>query len=203
MPTGYTADVADGKVTELEDYILDVSRGMGFAIHLRDSGIKGKIPYDTERSYYKEDYEKAVKKLDDWNNKSEIDKRVQFEKEMHEERNRLNGYLSEKRKTKANYENMIAKVEAWEVPEFLESTKEFALSQLKESVTFDCAGDYYERSKEEAENRRYEDWVAGKESSLFSDVEYSLNRWKEEKHRVAERNRYIKALYDSLGLETP
>jgi hypothetical protein len=36
MPTGYTCDVQNGKVTELKDYLLDCSRGFGALIHMRD-----------------------------------------------------------------------------------------------------------------------------------------------------------------------
>jgi hypothetical protein len=98
----------------------------------------------------------------------------------------------------SNYNNMIAKVEAWEVPDFLESTKEFALEQLRSSVDFDCGGGPYTSDVQPLGT-----WMVNHEAGLHRNVEYYRKKLEEERERTAEANRYIKSLYESLGLEAP
>lgn len=44
MPTGYTADVADGKITDFVEYALQCARAFGACIMLRDEPISSEIP---------------------------------------------------------------------------------------------------------------------------------------------------------------
>lgn len=198
MPTGYTADVANGKVTELEDYILTVSRGMGFAYHLRDSvGVDG-IPLQEEPSYYQTSYEDAVDKLNSWLKMSRQQRRVEYNRYVEDVESSNKRAIKEHDRELSNYTNMIAKVEAWEVPDFLESTKKFALEQLRGSVKFDCDGGPWTDGV-----LSYKEWLIVHEGRLHRDVEYYRKKLDEERTRTAEANRYIKALYESLGLEPP
>jgi hypothetical protein len=198
MPTGYTADVADGKVTELKDYILTVSRGMGFAYHLRDTGPTDGIPLQEEGSHYQTSYEDAVEKLDLWLKMSSAVRRAEYNRYVEDVESSNKRAVERHNKELSNYNNMIAKVEAWEVPDFLESTKEFALEQLRSSVDFDCGHGPYT-----SKVQPFEEWLVNHEAGIHRDVEYYRKKLEEERERTAEANRYIKSLYESLGLESP
>lgn len=56
MPTGYTAQVEDGTVTELRDYMLICARAFGALISMRDDPMDAPIPEKLEAStgYYDE-----------------------------------------------------------------------------------------------------------------------------------------------------
>ena len=44
MPTGYTANVEDGTMTELRDYALLCARGIGFTLPIRDEPFETPLP---------------------------------------------------------------------------------------------------------------------------------------------------------------
>jgi hypothetical protein len=198
MPSGYTAPVNDGRVTTLEEYILDVSRGMAFAYHLRDSSFNGTIPLQKVDSYYSENYTEALEALNRWNEldyQGMVREWEAYSKDIAESNKRS---VEEHDLVKHRYESMLQKVESWDPPAILQSTKDYALEQLRQSIDFDCGHGPYTQSA-----YPFKEWVEWHEQGLLDEVEYSLKSWRKAKERVDECNEYIKALYESLGLETP
>jgi hypothetical protein len=64
MPTGYTADVQNGTVTELRDFALSCARAFGACIMMRDDPPGTPIPDQFEpSSYYRIECEKAQAEL--------------------------------------------------------------------------------------------------------------------------------------------
>lgn len=64
MPTGYTADVASGKITSLRDFALICARGMGALVMMRDEPFDAPIPERFEPSvFYKKHLDEAKQEL--------------------------------------------------------------------------------------------------------------------------------------------
>ena len=63
MPTGYTADVADGKITEFTEYALQCARAFGACIMLRDDPVSSEIPEFEPSDYSAKELAEAEKDL--------------------------------------------------------------------------------------------------------------------------------------------
>lgn len=66
MPTGYTAGVMDGTITEFKDYALQCARNFGALITLRDDPLSPDLPVLEVGDYYEQhvkDAERELKRL--------------------------------------------------------------------------------------------------------------------------------------------
>lgn len=195
MPTGYTADVKDGKVVEFKDFALRCARGMGALIMMRDDPMDAPIPEEFKPSeFYAKSLVDARAKLEALLNMSDDEAKRRCEEDYQEQlhtRARLNERSTVERE---RYETMLAKVQAW-VPPSPEHIKfkEFMMSQLQESINFDCH-DYTDTPARKA-------WATWKAKAL-EDAAHMLAYYEksaaEEIERTNGRNLWIKQLRDSL-----
>ena len=117
MPTGYTADVQDGKITEFSEFALQCARAFGALIMMRDEPMGATIPDEFKPdSYYikaladaREELAK-VRALSLAECKEEAKKL--YEKQVQERDDRLERHRVEG----ARYRAMLAKVNAWQPP---------------------------------------------------------------------------------------
>ena len=137
MPTGYTANVVDGKVTDFKQFALQCARAFGALIMMRDEPNDAEIPEEFKPDdYYKIALEDAKAKLLSLQTLTPEQMETQCAKEF-EEAVALN---SEHRDQNAlgneRLEAMIARVLKW-VPPSANHTemKSFMLEQLKISKT--------------------------------------------------------------------
>jgi hypothetical protein len=107
-------------------------------------------------------------------------------------------YLEGKREQRERYEAMIAKVEAWSTE--AEGIRDFMLSQLRESMSFDCGGDYAPAIPSQ---KTPAEWLSERSAKLAKEISYYEQQRAEEIERTAGRNRWLKALRDSLPAPSP
>jgi hypothetical protein len=95
---------------------------------------------------------------------------------------------------------MLEKAKAFRAPtpDHAEYAK-FLVSQLQESIRFDGGGDYYENQLKETHT--FNAWCVSKKQSLLHDIKYHEKGLKEEIERTEKRNRWVKDLKASLGVE--
>lgn len=147
MPTGYTAPVQDGDITDLADYALTCARGFGAMVLLRDSdqSLEATRRYVEEQSYaeasgyYVDALRKSRERLTELRSMTD-EQALAASRAAHDAVVEGNQRSERKRVAElARYEAMIEKVEAWEPPtEDHVAFKQFMLDQLRESVKFDC-----------------------------------------------------------------
>lgn len=102
-------------------------------------------------------------------------------------------------KQEMRYNKMLAKVKVWEVPEEISGLKIFMQSQLDQSIDFDCDGSICETAPIRLTGEKWRE----KELALASkNLAYHTKARAEEIERVKDRNRWLKALRDSLPKET-
>ena len=199
MPTGYTAEVQEGKITELEDFVLICARAMGACIMQRDNDLHERHALRTPAPHYRqwaqeaqEEYERAlswtISEAQDMADK-DYQKHVVAWKEREAKR------VEEKER----YEAMVAKVTAWEppTPEH-EGLKTFMLEQLTESIRFDCNYSYPKPFPQSGQEYKDAQLAGASESMARYDAMDA-----EEVERCRTQNEWIVALYESLGLEVP
>lgn len=195
MPTGYTAKVATGEITELKDFALTCARGMGALIMMRDEPASAPIPERFEPSpYYKDEADKAEAELAKLMAMSEQEAQAAADAALADTIAQNEKWLADKATQRERYDAMIAKVRAWEgAPEGI---KGFMLEQLTESRKWDCPEkDYLPEpvAQSGAEWRAYQIKTLGERLSRYRD-----EHGKEVK-RTEDRNAWIAQLRKSLA----
>jgi len=193
MPTGYTSGVQSGRITEFRDFALQCA-----SMSQRDDG-NGPTELEEQSDYYKDRVKEATREKNKLDAMSMSEAIEEFTKESEADIKRCNEGIEEKRRQKERYESMIAKVEAWTPPSNEHvNLKEFMLSQLYESIKFDCSGHYFTESLRYLQSRTPEGWLEQKKEAANRDIEYYTDLLKKEREEVEGRNLWKTQLMDSL-----
>lgn len=195
MPSGYTAAVADGTITDLKTFALLCARGMGACITMRDEPWDTPIPERFEPSNYhlKElDVIQAERQrlagLSDED--AEREARADYEAAVQAR----NDYIAKNTAQAGVYRAMLDKVLAWDCK--AEGIKDFMVSQLEESIRFDTGGsmDFYP----EPARMTGAEWLMDRDAKLATRQAYHTDGHRKEVERTEARNAWLKALRDSL-----
>lgn len=191
MPTGYTSDIYDGKDTSFAGYVWRCARAFGALVTMRDEGLDAEIPSELKPSDYHQ--KRLAEELDELGRlesmtDAELEDLEKAERKKHEEgraRAREEAKLRE-----ARYAAVLAEAKHWSPPTpDHKKLKEFMVSQIEESMRFDCLS-YNVQYKPRTRAERI--------SKARSNVEYHKRELQEETERVASRNAWLKALRESV-----
>lgn len=194
MPSGYTYEITEGEGITFERFAISCSRA--FLARMRDVGLD----VDPETVYAtigdKGEFEKQLKEWKDRLNFLVRMKDNEIEKEVEDSYNKevamIEAMTKEAAEKKKKYEAMLAKVLAWEPPtEGHRGLKNFMTTQIRESIEFDCKGNYIAPKK-----RTGKEWFDSNVETAQSQIEYYKERVKESK--VNEGLIWIQQLKASL-----
>lgn len=195
--TGYTAKLVE-EGQSFEEFVMTCARGMGFCITMRDDSQDTPIP----KSFQVNDWDlkellKAKKELKRLT-KMNLVRRIAYEKALQKtkEKEILTDWNKELKESERVCE-MKNQVALWTPPEELREFKDFMLQQL--SIT-DSSCKYYEQEYKVLLDLRPIDLYLYKEAVAHCrwEIKYHTEEHDKELKRVAERNRYLKLLRDSL-----
>lgn len=196
MPTGYTADVQSGKVTDFKQFAMKCVRGMGVCVIMRDDPHDAAIPERWEPStWHDERLAEAVADEKRILAMSAADEEQQCLKE-HEEAMAEYRRSEERRKAeRSRYETMLAKVWAWNppTPEH-EGFKDFMRTQLVQSIDFDCGS-----GPSAPVLQTSSEWRKAKLKAIHWSIEYHTKERAEEIERTESRNRWMAEFRKSLA----
>lgn len=118
MPTGYTCNVVDGKVTEFKDFALQCARAFGALITMRDDSFDAPIPDEIkpETDYYDKHIAADMKRMGVIQAMTNAEADVAAAIEHQEALQGRATYLATKDAEAARLNAMLAKVRAWEPP---------------------------------------------------------------------------------------
>lgn len=194
MPTGYTADVADGTVTELKPFALRCARALGALISMRDDSWDAPIPqqFEISTSYHDAEIAGYHKEIADLEAMTEDDKKTAFETYYNEELERHERHENKKKEELSRYRSMLQKVQEWEgAPEGI---KEFMMQQLIDSIEWDCkARDFHVTESDP------EEWYQRELSYAKRSLERSIKDREDLITRGADRNKWLAQLHASLN----
>lgn len=197
MPTGYTADVQSGKVTEFREFAMSCARAFGALIEMRDEPADAPVPERFARSTY---HDQAL---------ATAQARI-VELEAMSEEQRMAGAMSDYRQAVEDWERrekersqhaerytrMLGKVLAWEPPSpDHEELKTFMRKQLEDSRKFDCSS-YSSRPQP----IHHDKWHSEQIAMAMRSVESHAAERVKETHRVESRNLWLQSLRASLEL---
>jgi hypothetical protein len=198
MPTGYTYKVKEGK-TSFRDFLLDCSRAFGALVTLRDEP-NAPIPEEfLLEPYHKEKLTNARGELKRAESMSLEEAEQEAEREYKLSLREFNRGKKENTQTRKNYESILEQARTWQPPTKDHiGLRDFMVSQLEESIKFDCGGSYYD---EPPQKKTGEEYKAGLIESSQRDVAYHGEEYKKEVQRAKERTDWVKALKGSLPKE--
>lgn len=198
MPTGYTADVADGKVADFPTFALRCARAFGALIEMRDAPMNAPIPDEFEPStYYADQIAKLEQELAEL---CDLTPLQAADRQMAEYQEAIRGWRQRRKdrdERRVRYEKMRADVQAWTppTPEH-EGMKAFMLEQLDESIKWDCSHKYDDRPRKPDPSTS--DWLdesVERVRQRLADARESAQR---EAERIASRNEWVRSLRESL-----
>ncbi len=196
MPTGYTHRVQSGETTSLREFALTCARGMGALIMMRDEPLDAPVPerFEPDTKYYSDRLAEAEAKLAQLQAMSSAEREAAAaaHKSAAEARNAKR--VAENDQQRRRYEDMIAKVQAWQgAPEGL---KEFMLEQLVYSMKFDVSDEpYQEKILSAAE------WYAAEVRNATNAIANATQNIAGEITRTEGRNAWLAKLHASLPAE--
>lgn len=198
MPTGYTADVADGKITDFTEYAIQCARAFGACIMLRDEPMSSEIPEFEPSDYNAKALAKAEHDLSHFLAMNESQRRELHQAEHAKNVETANRGIAEKKEQLARYNAMLEKALQFKSPSpEHENYAKFLVSQLEESIRFDCGGSYYNELKQPI---AFEAWQSNRIKYLHLEIEYHRKAHREEVERTESRNRWVRQLKESLGI---
>ncbi|MGI4776910.1 MAG: hypothetical protein ACRYGA_02135 [Janthinobacterium lividum] len=197
MPTGYTAGVADGSVTEFSKFAMECARAFGALMNMRDEPQGANIPDKFETSGY-HDRELAAAKARQrdlalmTSQQVEIAAEAAHEVETAEKRRR--DLANEEQRSR--YLAMRAQAAAWVPPSKDHSgLHEFMLQQLDQSIDFDCRPEPLEALSKLTP----QEWFAKQIERNDWELAYHTEKADEERKRCMERTVWVRQLRKSLG----
>lgn len=196
MPTGYTAPVADGTITDFRTFALSCARAFGALITMRDDPATAPIPEEFQvDSHYRKRVEAARADLGAARAMTVEDAVAAQAEEARSQVEADERIRTKKRESEARYEAMLADVRGWvpPSPDHVEM-KEFMVSQLVESIRWDC-GDW---GIDEPEPMEPEVWLARHVEQKAQALASAEEALRQEEERVAGRNRWVRQLRESL-----
>lgn len=196
MPTGYTAGVANGKITDFTEYALQCARNFGACIMLRDEPMSSEIPEFQPSDYNAKALAEAEKTLSQFLAMSESQRRELHATEHAKNIETAKRGIADKAEQRQRYEAMLAKAKAFKSPSpEHDNYAKFLVEQLESSIDFDCGTDYYEELKKPV---AFKSWQSKKIENLHKSVAYHQKAHREEIERVEGRNKWVRQLKEAL-----
>lgn len=194
MPTGYTAGIKpEGGVT-FEQFVMGCARAFGALVTMRDDPADAAIPDEFKPDAdHRDRIEAAEQRLLDIT-AMPLDVAARHAAESHAEAMRRHADRErEAAAQRAAYEAMLAKVRAWEPPTpDHQELRSFMLSQIRESIEFDC------RVYEPPAAMSGADWHRFQMREAERGLAYVRNEAAEDVERARQRTEWVRALRKSL-----
>ena len=196
MPTGYTCDVSDGKITTLRDFAMQCARAFGALITMRDAPLGTPIPDTlTPQTDY---HDKAIREAQEQLKKLTAMTPARVAAAAKADADKIaaaHASADADRLVRENrYKAMLAQVVEWRVPAEIAELRKFMIEQLQESIEFDCG----DMPKYGDKPIPAEQWLESRRTKLLHDITYHQEERAKEVKRTAERNAWLDALRTAL-----
>lgn len=197
MPTGYTAFIEDGTITTAEDFLMLCARAMGATIEMRDEPLSKPIPKEFAPSTYHAEILAERRKwlcelqtMTDEEVEQKIEMDYAFSVKCRKE------WSDRQEDIYAKYMAILDKVKNWTppTPEH-EGLKEFAIEQIEMCLP-DMNFEY-----EPPVKLSVTEWREVQLAECLKDIERHKKGAQEEIERAESRNKWLKDLRESLGIE--
>lgn len=193
MPTGYTADVADGKVTDFRTFALRCARAFGATIMQRDDPSDDPPKHRERSDFYDKHLVEARARLARLEamtvEAADIEAQGEYQQALAHRKERI----AENTERRNRYNAMLAEVVEW-IPPTSEhvALKTFMIDQLTDSRKFD------DFEPPVPKRRLASQWLREEIAQTRANIARYIDEAAKEDERVGNANAWIDALYDSL-----
>lgn len=197
MPTGYTDPISKG--ITFKEYALWCARAFGALIHMRDDPSSATIREDEVSDYHTKAIAEARTVIKQVGAMTAEEASAAAFTAFQEDVAARDAAKERTASLRANYEVMLALVEAYEPPtpghvEF----KNFMASQIRESIQFDCHDGPSDWQNRPVVRLSGEEWRTQQIAKAERDLAYHQKSHLEEIERINGRNEWIRQLVKSL-----
>jgi len=198
MATCYTSYIKKG--VSFREFVLKCARAMGACVTMRDDPLDEEIPDKFKPSdYYSKKLIEVRRRRKRLDTISSAEATKGAKKQFNDNKKYALKRIDEIRELETKYKSMLKQVEMWTPPTIdHQDLKDFMVSQIKDSIQFDCNVSYYKQDLDKATLLSGEEWLEREKSSLDSEIESLKKHDAEEKYRTEERNQWIRELRESL-----
>ncbi len=204
MPTGYTAKVVTGEVTDFNTFAKQCARAFGAMINMRDEPFDKPYKPESYNTYYPKQLEEAKVKLANYIEMSDDEIIKNKTNDVLKNIKQYKAQIEKIKETRIRLDDMLEKVLLYTppTPEH-DGIKSFMIQQLQDTIEWDGDVSYYEKSLEQYENDLLAiDPITIRAKNieyLNEDIKSYEERIIEDKQRVDERNKWVVDFYDSLN----
>jgi hypothetical protein len=209
MPTGYTANTADGNGESFRDFILHLSRGMGAYVHQRDDHPQTLPAERVPSDYYFTAMKAARVRLETVLNWTERDKEDNYLAEKNQYAIDEAKYKRDSEEIARRYDERLEEVMTAEWPKdddntdgFFEGLRKFAIGQIESGKKFDAH--YRPSTPFEEVYPTVDRWYNLKVEAAGKSLEYASKSLADEFARCRKVNYITARLYkwvDEFGEE--
>lgn len=189
MVTGYTCRIADGRITKLSDFALLCAEQFIYP------DWSGRL-VDDDLEYHAAQLKVAKENLDVWYSMSNDERFAMYQHELGKWRQTEKERDEELKRMLDRYKAIEFQLSDWNPPKILENLKSFMRQQLKSSIETDC-------QQVRRDYPTYDDWLQVRERCLNNDLSLAESSHTRAQVRVQKQNEFIRALYESFGMEVP
>lgn len=200
MPTGYTNDIYEGKEVSGKDFLIKCARAFGACIMMRDDSLDAPIPEEFKPDTYYSERLKTVKQELKKFQYMTIEEATDIVEKRHLDKIAENKKIRKERtEMKNRYLNTLADVYAWQPPTRDHAElKKFAIQQLEDSIKWDCGSDLDEYYPLDVKKQTPQEYIDEQVNICLKNIKYYSEEQEKENKRVAERNKWIRDLRESL-----
>jgi hypothetical protein len=207
MPTGYTAKIIEGEITDFKDFAKLCIRNFGATIHMRDDSLDSDYTPDEVPNFYLKNIESSEKKLELIEKKSDEEIINDLNKDILNDIKYYEEKIAKMKIVCKRLNDMYKKALNFKLlsDDYL-NYKLFLIDQLKTTIEYDCDIEYYEKHLKEL-NERYKskkdpniirDEII---TELRKDIKYYKNTYNEQKTRVKKANDWVQKIFNQLETE--
>jgi hypothetical protein len=196
MPTGYTAGVQDGTVTDFQEYALECARNFGAIIMMRDDPRRADIPVFEPSDCNAKAIVKATDELAELMAMTPEQRQSRIDQEHTEAVRQRTDALARIELERGRYESMLEKAKAFHSPSTdHDGYAEFIVQQLEESIKWDCDNDYFKTPIVKPSDV---EWMTDRMAKLRKDIAHYEREQAKEVERTNGRNEWVRLLREAL-----
>lgn len=203
MPTGYTAGILDGEVTNFKQFAKQCMRNFGAMMHMRDDNFNTEYKPRVPSDYHIKALQEANKLLEDSQKLSDEEVVNMRKNELLKSKDYHIKAIEKIRVDTDNLNKFLQEAEKYVPPtDQHKGIKKFMIDQITGTISFDCNSAYHADKLIEI-NKELE-FINPKEVRMTmlekatKDLRYHQTEYDNDVKRCNESNQWVQAFIDSL-----